>query len=173
MSGQHSGQAPHLSCSECQERLQDYLDHGLERRESMQVYLHVRECADCAAELATLESLVAQLDGLLERDVPEDFDARILASIPYESYRAMASLRAPRVPVFLEREALPSWLTHPAVRLGGLAVTAAIVAARLGGVAGDPILAIAAMSATPQALVWLQTAARNVARAVGEAREGA
>jgi len=139
----------------------------------MQVYLHVRECADCAAELATLESLVAQLDGLLERDVPEDFDARVLASIPYDSYKAMASLRAPRVPVFLEREALPAWLTHPAVRLGGLTVAVAAVAGRLGGVVGDPFLVVAAVGATPQGLVWLQAAARNVARAVGEAREGA
>lgn len=173
MSGQHSGQAPHLSCSECQERLQDYLDNGLERRASMQVYLHVQDCDDCAAQLAELELLVSQLEALPERHVPDDFDARVLASIPYDSYRAMASLRAPRVPVFLEREALPAWVTSPVSRFGGLAVAAVACGAYLTIAPSDGVLAVAALAAVPQTLVWLQTLARNVARAVSAAREGA
>lgn len=173
MSGQHSGQAPHLSCGECQERLQDYLDQGLARSESMRVYLHVQDCQDCTARLAELELLVSQLEDLPERPVPDDFDARILASVPYESYRAMAQLRAPRVPVFLEREALPAWILSPVNRFGGLIVAAGVVGAILADVA-DPRLAIAAGAAVvPQTLVWAQALARQVIRAVSAVREGA
>ncbi len=173
MSGQHSGQAPHLSCSECQQRLQDYLDDGLERRDSMQVYLHVRECEACAAQFTSLEALVAQLEGLPDHDVPSDFDARVLASVPYDSYRAMAALRAPRVPEFLEREALPAWVRHPATRTTGLVMVAGVVAARLAGFEADAGLLIAAVGALPEVLIRVQDVARVAARAMGHVREGA
>jgi len=92
--------------------------------------------------------------------------------VPYDSYRAMASLRAPRVPVFLEREALPAWLAHPAARVGGLVVAAAALAARFTGLAGDSLLIVAAVGAAPQGLVWLQSVARVAVRAVTQARQG-
>jgi anti-sigma factor RsiW len=173
MSGEHSGQAPHLSCGECQQRLQEYLDDGLERRDSMQVYLHVRECEACTAQLASLEQLVAQLEALPDHDVPTDFDARVLASVPYDSYRAMAALRAPRVPEFLEREALPAWVRHAATRTSGLVVAAGAVAARLAGLEADAVLLIAAVGALPEALIRVQDVARAAARAMGHVREGA
>ncbi|MEZ4387592.1 MAG: zf-HC2 domain-containing protein [Candidatus Krumholzibacteriia bacterium] len=174
MSGQHSGQAPHLSCGECRQRLQDYLDDGLERRESMQVYLHVRDCEDCAAQAAALAELVAQLESLPDHAAPADFDARVLASVPYDSYRAMAALRAPRVPVFLERDALPAWLRQPAVRAGGLALAAAAAAGKLGGLEASTLLAAAMLvGVVPEALIRLQALARSAARAIGHAREGA
>ena len=172
MSGQHSGQAPHLSCSECRERLQDYIDDGLEKRESLRVFLHVRDCEACGAELAALEGLIARLERLPRREAPADFDARILAAVPYDSYRAMARLRAPRVPVFLERETLPGWLRHAATRLGGLGVAAAGGAVWLAAGSDAGLIALA-IGLLPQTVVSLQAAGRGLAQAFGRAEEGA
>jgi anti-sigma factor RsiW len=164
--------APHLSCADCQQRLQDYLDGGLAKPESMQVFLHVRECEACTEELTRLEQLVALLEALPEREAPADFDARVLASVPYDSYRAMAGLRRARVPVFLEREALPAWVRSPIARIGGVAVAAAAVAARLAGVAPDAAL-VALVGLTPELAVQLQTLARRAVLAVTQAGERA
>lgn len=173
MSDQHSGQAPHLSCGECVGQLQDYLDDGRERGGSMAVYLHLRACPDCAARFAELESLVSRLEQLPEREVPADFDARVLAQVPYENYRAMAALRAPRVPVFLERESMPVWLRHPVVRGAGLTLALLAVAARLTVLPIDGLLLVAALGAAPEFLVQLQALARTLTRAAGSVREGA
>ncbi|MBD3221845.1 hypothetical protein GF314_11450 [bacterium] len=171
MSSQHSGQAPHLSCGECQSRLQDYLDDALARPDSMQVYLHVRECADCAEALARLETLVARLESLPGREAPADFDARVLASVPYESYRAMAALRAPRVPTFLASDSLPAWIRRPVVRMAGAGL-AAVAAAAWSTILPEPTLLIAAaLGLVPELLVRLQAGGRLVAQALAQGRE--
>jgi len=173
MSNQHSGQASHLSCSECLEQLQDYLDDGRERGGSLAVSLHLQGCPGCAARFAELAALVSHLESLPDRDVPADFDARVLASVPYESYRAMAALRAPRVPVFLERESLPVWLRHRAVRLGGATVMAAALAIRMIAGPHDGLFLLAACGLAPEFLVQLQALARTITRTAGSLREGA
>lgn len=173
MNDQHSGQAPHLSCGECLGQLQTYLDDGRERGGSMAVYLHLRACPECASRFEELEALVSRLERLPDREVPADFDARVLASVPYESYRAMAALRAPRVPVFLERESLPVWVRHPAVRGAGVTLALLAVAVRLTAEPHDGLLLVAALGAAPELLVQLQALARTLTRAAGSIREGA
>lgn len=173
MSNQHSGQAPHLSCGECLEQLQDYLDDGRERGGSLAVSLHLQACPGCAARFAELAALVSHLESLPDREVPADFDARVLASVPYDSYRAMAALRAPRVPVFLERESLPIWVRHRAVRLGGATLMAAALAARLVVWPHDGLLLAAGLGLAPELLVQLQALARTITRTAGSLREGA
>jgi anti-sigma factor RsiW len=173
MSDQHSRRAPHLACDECRLRLQDYLDGGLDKPASMEIFLHVRDCADCAAELARLEQLVARLEALPAREAPADFDTRVLAAVPYESYRAMANLRRARVPVFLEKEALPAWLRSRALRLGGAAIAAVAIAARLTDLVPDTAVtgAVAVAGLLPEFTVALQGAARRVVLAVSHAGE--
>ncbi len=171
MSSQHSGQAPHLSCGECRSRLQDYLDDALARPESMRVYLHVRECAGCAEALARLETLVARLENLPGREAPADFDARVLASVPCESYRAMAALRAPRVPTFLESDSLPGWIRRPHSRVAGAGIAALAVAAWATIIADPTLLIVAALGLAPELLVRLQTGGRLAVRALAQGRE--
>ncbi|HOX26589.1 MAG TPA: zf-HC2 domain-containing protein [Candidatus Krumholzibacteria bacterium] len=173
MNDQHSGKFPHLDCAECERRLQDYLDGGLAKPESMQIFLHVRECARCAAELKRLEDLVALLEALPAHEPPRDFDARVLAAVPYASYRAMARLRRARVPVFLEADRLPAWIRSPAVRYGGLAAAAVAAAAAVTDLAPAGVLAIAAVGLVPEAATLLQGLGRRVALAVGQPRNGA
>jgi anti-sigma factor RsiW len=173
MSAQHSGQAPHLSCAECQDRLQDYIDDALSRPDSMQVYLHVRDCEPCAEALGALEALVERLEGLPARPAPDDFDARVLAAVPYDSYRAMANLRAPRVPVLLDPETLPAWVRHGATRTVGGVVGAGSLAAWLTVMPEPALLVVAGIGLVPELVVRLQMAGRLVVQATRRAGEGA
>lgn len=175
MSDQHSRQAPHLTCVECQQSLQDYLDGGLGKPESMRVFLHVRDCGDCSRELARHEQLVAMLESLPGREPPADFDARILASVPYDSYRAMAGLRRARVPVFLEQESIPAWLRGRTLRLSGAAVAAVALAARWTGLVPDTALtvAVAAAGLAPEIILTIQGMARRLVLSLGDSGERA
>ena len=99
-----------LSCPDCRLGLQDYLDGTLEKKQSVAVFLHLRECASCRHEHEALRAVFACLDTLPAVEAPADFDAAILASVPYAAYQAMEPLRRERVPVFLEDHFLPAWL---------------------------------------------------------------
>ncbi len=144
MSGRKADQAP-ISCTECRAQLQEYLDGTMVKTESLRIFLHLRECTDCAAEHAQWQTTYQMLDSLPSQALPEDFDSRILKSVPYESYRAMANLRRARVPVFLETEALPAVVRSLRTRLTGLSI--ALVSA----------VAIARFDA-PQTLGWIALA---------------
>jgi len=171
MSGPHSRQEPHLTCDECQQQLQEYHDGTLARAQSMRVFLHLRDCDGCQAELDRLQRLIGALETLPSREPPADLDQRILASIPYEQYRAMAALRAPRVPVFLEAEALPAWLRARAVQGTGAAVAAAALGARFADLAPDAVLIVAAVGLVPAVTVGLQAVARRLVAGARQVRE--
>jgi len=85
----------------------------------------------------------------------------------------MAGLRAPRIPVFLERESLPAWVRHPATRIAGLAVAALAVTGQAAGLVGDGAFIVAAVGGVPQVLIWAQAAARHATLILGNSREGA
>ncbi len=171
MSGSHSRQAPHLTCDECQHQLQDYLDGSLARRQSMRLFLHLRDCEACGNELERLQALVGALESLPAREPPADFDTRILASVPYEQYRAMAGIRAERVPVFLEPESLPAWVRARATLIAGATVATAGLAARLSGLMGETALVAVVVGLAPLAAVGLQAAARRVVIGLRQTRQ--
>jgi anti-sigma factor RsiW len=173
MTREHSSQEPHLTCAECRSRLQQYADGDLLKPASMQVFLHLRDCTDCAAELARVEHLFAMLGDLPDHEPAADFDDRVLASVPYESYRAMAGIRQPRVPVLLTEEALPAWVRTRGVRLSGAGAAAVAVAARIAGLVPDAALFVAVAGLLPEAVVALQWAARRVVLAVAAAGKDA
>jgi len=118
---------------------------------------------------------VALLEALPEREPPVDFDARVLAAVPYDSYRAMAGLRRARVPVFLERESLPAWLRSRVVRFGGATLAAAALAARVTGLVPDTAVSVAVMAAglLPEIIVAAQGVARRLVLALNHAGERA
>ncbi len=173
MSGHDHRQPTDLTCAECMDRLPLYVDEGLDRADSMPVFLHLRDCAACGAELARQQRLHGLLTGLPEREPPADFDARILASVPYQQYRDMAELRRPRVAVLLDRETMPAWVRSPAVRTAGAVVAAAAIAGRLGGVLPDAGLAVAVIGLLPEALLTLQALGRRLLPAGQRAGKGA
>lgn len=156
------------ACADCRGHLQDYLDGTLEKTRSLEVFLHLRDCAPCHQEHDAMQALFGLLEALPAQPVPEDFDAPILASIPLDAYRAMEPLRRERVPVLLQEESLPALVRAPAVRLAGLVVAAASVAA-VTLAAAPAALLVGAAGALPEALVRLQAAARTVALAVRRA----
>lgn len=149
------------TCRALRADFQAYVDGDLARERSLEVFLHARECRECAAELAAVKHLFAQLKALPPLSAPADFDARVLAAVPYAAYRAMEPLRRERVPVFLEETFLPAPLRAPLVRAGGLALAAVAGAGLLSG--SLPDLAIVGLlgGLLPESLVRLQRLVRR------------
>jgi anti-sigma factor RsiW len=151
-----------LNCDGCAEYLQEYVDGNLSRDLALRVFLHVRECPACERTLAQWQEMLAALGQLPRHEPPADFDRRILATVPYASYRAMEPLRRNRVPVYLQESFLPAYVRAGAVRLGGLALAAGIGVAV--GVGQLPPLALVGvgLGLLPEALVRLQVLGRFV-----------
>lgn len=151
-----------IDCMEVRNLLQDYLDEALPRTESMAVYLHLKGCESCRSEMEELKGLFTMLGDLPQTEVPADFDAKILASVPYDSYRAMEPLRRERVPVILEEETLPGFLRSVVTRTAGGAVAAAAAGGLIAGVLPDAAAAVMLAGLLPEALVRLQRFTRRV-----------
>jgi len=167
------GDHPHLTCQDCTDLLQEYLDGTLAKETSLQVFLHLRQCTGCSEAVEQWKTLFTTLDDLPDHAPPADFDQRILASVPYEAYRAMEPLRRDRVPVFLESDALPGVIRSPVARGLGVATAVVVVAgvAFLGG--PREILTVAGAGLLPEILVRLQAGARHVVLSVRRSEGGA
>ncbi len=160
MTGRKAEQPP-ISCAECRASLQDYLDGTMVKTESMRVFLHLRDCADCEAVHRQWQATFEALESMPELEPPADFDARVLAAVPYDSYRAMAELRAPRVPVIFAEESLPAVVRSPVTRLAGMVVAAGAGVA-MGWFDGPSSLAYLVLAGLlPEAVVRLQGALRG------------
>ncbi len=155
MSGRKADQNP-ISCTECCASMQEYLDGTMVKTDSLRIFLHLRECTACAAESARWQAIFEQLDTLPAMPLPANFDRKILESVPYASYQAMAELRRPRVPVFLEENALPAAIRSLQTRLVGLALTVGAVAAITLFDAPASLGYIALAGILPEALMRLQ-----------------
>lgn len=153
-----------LSCPDCRLGLQDYLDGTLEKKQSVAVFLHLRECASCRHEHEALRAVFACLDTLPAVEAPADFDAAILASVPYAAYQAMEPLRRERVPVFLEDHFLPAWLRSRVTRAAGLVAAAGSLGAWLAGPGQAWLLGLAVAGALPELLLRLQGVGRRLVR---------
>lgn len=150
------------TCRDLRQQFQAYLDGDLERERSLELFLHVRDCPECHAELETLKGLFARLDALSAVPVPEDFDARILANVPYAAYREMEPLRRERVPVYLEEAFLPALVRSPFARAGGVIVAGGLAAGLLSGALPDLAGVVAVAGLIPEALVRAQRLARRL-----------
>lgn len=162
MTGKPHTEDQPLSCLECHEGLQEYLDGTLDKQRSLSFFLHLRDCTACRTEHDRLQSLFGLLDGLPDHPVPEDFDAAILAAVPYEAYREMEPIRRERVPVFLEKEALPTWLRSPVTRGVGLTVAAVAVTAGVALDAPGSLVAVPVIGVLPEAIVQIQALGRRL-----------
>ncbi len=151
-----------LDCPDCRLELQEYLDGTLEKKRSLAVFMHLRDCAACRADHDALQAVFSGLDALPALEAPADFDAKVLASVPYGAYQAMASLRRERVPVFLEEQFLPAWLRARATRVAGLAVAAAVAFAFAAGAGAGWLLAPGLAGLGPELLCRLQGAGRRL-----------
>ncbi len=159
MTGRKAEQPP-ISCAQCRASLQEYLDGTMVKTESMRVFLHLRECGACAAEHARWQDVFSRLEALPLLEPPADFDRKILESVPYASYRAMAELRRPRVPVFLEEQALPAVVRALPTRLGGLVIAVGAAVAMCSFDASPVLGYVMAAGLLPEAVVRLQELAR-------------
>jgi anti-sigma factor RsiW len=145
-----------LECRECLDGLQEYMDGTLEKTRSLRFFLHLRDCDDCRAEHDRMQALYGLLENLPQHEVPADFDDKILASVPYESYRAMEPIRRERVPVYFEEEFLPAFVRSPMTRMvGGLVAVGGVVAGQaVGGM--ETVSLFSLLGLLPELLVRLQ-----------------
>jgi anti-sigma factor RsiW len=60
-------------------QLSDYLEDALDTGQAARVAAHVRQCADCAAYLATLGATISVLGALPTKTAPESLRQRLLA----------------------------------------------------------------------------------------------
>ena len=148
--------APSLECCECLDGLQEYLDGTLEKTRSLQFFLHLRDCSACQAEHDAMQALFGMLDNLPEHEAPADFDAKILASVPYEAYRAMEPIRRERVPVYFEEEFLPALVRSPLARVVGAAVAAGGLVAGQVTSGLETVSLVSLLGLLPEVLVRLQ-----------------
>ena len=153
-------------CMSCRDVFQDYLDGTLSKQHSLEVFLHLRDCEPCRQELAQVEQLFEMLGSL-----PPNLDEAILASVPYEAYRAMAPLRRDRVPVYLEEDFLPGSVRAGHTRVAGGMVAALMVVGLAARWLPDWTVAIAVAGALPEILLRLQRLARRLSLS-GQRSEG-
>lgn len=151
-----------LECGPCRDSLQEYLDGTLEKKISLQLFLHLRECEECQQEHDQLQSMFQLMDSLPDHELPVDFDEKILASVNYEGYRAMESIRRERVPVYLEEAFLPAAIRSRATRFTGVGISALAVVAQFT-MGGSPyISAVLAVGLVPELLVRFQGIGRRM-----------
>lgn len=166
MSGKEyaTGQRPDdaLACADCRDGLQEYLDGTLDKQMSLRYFLHLRDCQACSAYHVQWRGLFEMLDSLPAVEVPADFDAAILGSVPYAAYRAMEPLRRERVPVYLTEDFLPGFVRSRVTRWSGVVLSAVAAAASLAwpDLLWLPLAAVAGL--VPELLVLLQGLGRRV-----------
>ncbi len=145
---------------------QDYLDGTLSRKESLDFFLHMRECAACEHQFEESKRIFQLLDSLPPVEIPDDFNEKVLSAVPYQGYKEMAHLRRERVPVFLEEDFLPtpvrSTTTRVAAGVLALLATTGLAMSWLPDLASIVVV----VGLLPEALVRLQNGARRLALAV-------
>jgi anti-sigma factor RsiW len=151
-----------LACRECRDGLQEYLDGTLDKKQSLQFFLHLRDCPACQEAQMQWQGMFEMLDNLPQHKVPVEFDGAILASVPYAAYREMEPLRRERVPVYLEEHFLPQIVRSRVTRVSGLGMTLAAVASAvlLDGPTWWPVAA--GFGVLPELVVRLQGLGRRV-----------
>jgi anti-sigma factor RsiW len=149
-----------IDCRECVDNLQEYLDGTLDKQHSLQFFLHLRDCSECQEEHDQLTGLFHLLDSLPEQEIPADFDDAILASVPYDAYKAMEPIRRQRVPVFLEDTFLPAMIRSRVTRIAGLGVSAVCAGLSLAGNGPQLLPLVAVLGVVPELLVRLQGVGR-------------
>ena len=162
MTGRQNQNGQSLSCHDCREGLQDYLDGTLEKKRSLMFFLHLRDCPECQDEHDRLQGLYDMLQSLPDHPVPDGFDTAILASVPYEAYRAMEPLRRERVAVYLEEEFLPAWVRSAVTRFGGVGVAAAALGSMYLFDGPGYLAAVAIAAVLPQVVYSLQGLGRRL-----------
>ncbi len=70
-----------MHCEQCQEHFTDYLEGSLPSGQREQMAAHLRECADCAAELTAFRQTVAALGTLPVASPPEHLLRRITQAV--------------------------------------------------------------------------------------------
>ncbi len=151
-----------LECGPCRESLQEYLDGTLEKKQSLSIFLHLRDCLECQAEHDQLQSMFQLMDNMPELPLPADFDDKILASINIEGYRAMEGIRQERVPVYLEEAFLPAALRSKVTRFAGIGVSALALVSQFTWADSAYLPVIVAVGLVPEMLVRLQGIGRRV-----------
>lgn len=149
-------------CEQFSASFQDYLDGALPKTQSLELFLHLRECSGCREGLSELQEVIDLLEGLPAAEVPDGFDDPILEAVPYQAYRDMVSWRRDRVPVYLAEDFLPAPLRDVRTRVTGGALAALAAVGLAASWLPDLAFVVVFGGILPEATVRLQQVARKL-----------
>jgi anti-sigma factor RsiW len=153
-------------CGKYHPLYQEYLDGTLPKTESLELFLHLRDCQDCQARLAALKEVFHLLESLPAVEVPENFDEKVLSAVPYQAYKEMEPLRRERVPVYLAEEFLPATVRAVPTRLAGVALALMAAAGLATARLPEATALLVGLGVVPEVLVRLQRVARRLTLAL-------
>jgi len=163
---------PTVLCADFREQIQEYLDGSLPKSRSLELFLHLRVCATCQAQLEEMKRIFHLLDTLPAAEIPADFNEKVLSAVPYQGYKEMAPLRRERVPVFLEEEFLPAVVRAVPFRLSGMTLAIVATAGLVSAWLPDSVSLVVVAGVLPEALVRLQRIARRLTVALRRSENG-
>lgn len=77
-----------MACSEeTLSLMHRYLDHETDQQEEKELKQHLKECKDCLAHFQELKKAIALVQSTSHIETPNDFTARVMASLPKEKRR--------------------------------------------------------------------------------------
>ena len=127
-----------MNCTECQEQLVSYIEGLLDDAQNERIAAHVKDCADCRAELEALQSLQDRLIADGKAVTQRDFEEEIMNRIIREQNVRLKSAAQASTSLRLRRFIMKSPMTKIAIAAAVL-VIAVIGIYGLGG--GTPAFA--------------------------------
>jgi anti-sigma factor RsiW len=113
---------------EFEPHVQDYVEGTLDAKQALRLHLRAQADPVIAEELARTRAFFAALDAMPREEPPVDFDARVLASVPFEYYRS-APQRPATVLVLGDLAPAAWWVALRRAGRGAMATAAAYVLA--------------------------------------------
>ena len=83
-----------MKCVEVLSLLSPYQDGELDRKKSISIKLHLKDCESCRREFDRLELVEGMISGLIEIEPPNSFNALIMDKIKNRENRAGKFVRA-------------------------------------------------------------------------------
>ncbi len=118
-----------MNCAECQEQLVSYIEHLLDDAQKERIAAHVKDCADCRAELEALQSLQNRLTANGQAALQSDFEEEVMNRIIREQNVRLKSTAQASVSLRLRRLIMKSPITK-------VAIAAAVIVAAVIGIHG-------------------------------------
>jgi hypothetical protein len=146
-----------MNCTDCKDRIHDFVDGELAPAAARAVEEHVALCGDCRAQLDSLRALLEQSATLKRGLTPQrNLWSGISEQIRHVhvTHESATEVAAPRrqvsvAPVFVSRRSVLSWIA-PLATAAAVIVLAAVAERNVASHAGRPAWVVAAVAGAPR-----------------------